>query len=149
MILPLTPVNQRKDVQGCIALTPHLFPDRHIFTCSLCEHWWRAGNAAGCKLGANLSQAQILCPFTTGFSPGSGSLLWSWSCHWAMLWGFRFWTKPGLSWDLHPFIQLICKSMWNIHFSKHIINQNLIKTLLSFGNYFKMSYTKDLFTFIE
>lgn len=148
MILPLTPVNQRKDVQGCAALTPHLFPDHHIFTCSLCEHRWHAGNTAGHKLGANLSRAQILCPFSTGLSPGSEWLLWSWSCTWAMLQGFQFWTKPGLSLDLHPFTQLICKSMQNINFSKHFINQNLIKTLLSFGNYFKISYTKNIFTFI-
>lgn len=147
-MLPPTPVNQTKDVQGHAALTPHLFSDRHIFTCSLCEHQWCAGNAAGRKFSANLSQAQILCPFSTGLSPGPRSLLSSWSCTQAMLQGFHFWTKPGLSLDLHPFIHLICKSMWNIHFSKYIKTQNSIKILLAFGNYFKISYTKNLLTFI-
>lgn len=68
MILPLTPVNQRKDVQGCAALTPHLIPDRHIFTCSLCEHLWCAGNAAGLKPSDNVSWAQTVGPFSTGLS---------------------------------------------------------------------------------
>lgn len=129
VMLPLTPVNQRKDVQGCTALTPHLFPGHHIFTCSLCEHRWRAGNAAARKLGANLRRTQILCPLSTVLSPGYRSLLWSWSCTQVTLQGFQFWTKPGLSLDLHPFIQLILKCMWNIHFSKYIVNKNSIKTL--------------------
>lgn len=55
MILPLTPVNQRKDVQGCAALTLHLVPGGHIFTYSLCEHLWHAGNVAGHKLSDRLS----------------------------------------------------------------------------------------------
>lgn len=70
--LPLTPVNQRKDVHGSAALTPHLC---HIFTCPLCEHQLGAANTAGLKLGANLSQAQILPPFSSVLSPGFGSLL--------------------------------------------------------------------------
>lgn len=72
MILPLTPVNQRKDVQGCAALTLHLVPGGHIFTYSLCEHLWHAGNVAGHKLSDRLSWAQILCPFSTGLFPGPG-----------------------------------------------------------------------------
>lgn len=53
-MLPLMPVNQKKDEQGSAALTPHLC---HIFTCSLCEHQLGAANAAGLQLSANLSQA--------------------------------------------------------------------------------------------
>lgn len=130
VIRPLTPVNQRKDVQGCAALTPRLFPDRHIFTCSLCEHRWRAGNAAGRKLGDNLSRAQIPCLFSTGLSPGSGSLLWSWCCTWATLQGFQSWTKPSFSLDVQPFIQFICKSMRNILFSKYKPKFNKTSPLL-------------------
>lgn len=69
-MLPLMPVNQKKDEQGSAALTPHLC---HIFTCSLCEHQLGAANAAGLQLSANLSQAQILPPFSSVWSPGFGS----------------------------------------------------------------------------
>lgn len=127
MILPLTPVNQRKDVQGSAALTPHLC---HIFTCSLCEHQLGAANAAGLKLSANLSQAQILPPFSSVWSPGSGSLLQSYTQ--ATLQRFQFWAEHGLSLDLQPFIQFISNTMGKMYFSKCIMNQ----TLLCFGNYF-------------